>query len=262
MQIASARKAEGVTRTIAAAAVAALIAPGVGASAAPTERLAAPDFPPIAVEERDGRLTGPFPDLMREIARRIGHSGEMEVLPLARLNDIAVAQPNILFAVGRNPWRELSYQWVFCFGTDHLAIISHPRAPIRRIEEATADKTIAVMIGSTMETLAMVTGIGTTVSVRSDELALEMVAAKRVNGWLAYAGSALHLIEKTHRRETDFVFSEPVRPMRYYLGTGLTTPVETVQRWRTAFDSLRADGTYERILAPYAPKVLPCASAD
>ena len=52
-------------------------------------------------------------ELLREMAKRVGHSGKVEIVPFARALNIAETEADVLcFSIGRNPTREALFQWV------------------------------------------------------------------------------------------------------------------------------------------------------
>jgi polar amino acid transport system substrate-binding protein len=229
------------------------------ANAADEIRLLAVIFPPIAIDEGDGGLSGLYIDSMREIAKRVGHGGEIEVLPLARLNEIAATEKNVIACVARSPERESKYQWIRQYGYDHMVLVTRKGEKFATLDDFPRTRTIGVSIGSSMEAVARRHGHDNLIRANSERANAEMLSAGRIDGWIAYRGTATYMFRRVNLKPGDFEFSEPVATMNYFIAASPGTPIETVQTWGAAFDAIVADGTYGKFYERYKDMIYPLA---
>jgi polar amino acid transport system substrate-binding protein len=240
---------------VAAAAVTLLTGP---ASAGEPLRFAATAFPPVTEMAQDGTLTGPGPEALRQIARRMGLDAEPMALPINRLMEIALKEPNVIVTLSRSPEREARFQWISCGGQDRSVVVSLAGRPFLRIEDIPLDQPLATVLGSTQDHVIRRSGFTNIVHVHTDEQGLELLIAGRVAGWLTYRGVASLLLRKTKRSPGSVAMSESLGVTRFYTATGPATPAATIEAVRAAEESLRADGSRQRLLDSYAGLIEPC----
>lgn len=227
--------------------------------AADNVRLLTVIFPPVSIDEGDGRLSGLYVETMREAARRVGHSGQFDVLPLARMNEVAAKEPNTIACIARGPERETKYQWIRPYGYDHMVLVTLKGVRYRSFDDLPKTKSLAVSAGSSMEAAAHRHGYENLSVAKTERAAFELLMAKRVDGWVAYRGTALFLLKQMNLQPDAFDFSAPFATMNYYIAASPGTPVETVRAWGEAFDSIVADGTYIALYDRYRDMIEPLA---
>jgi polar amino acid transport system substrate-binding protein len=229
------------------------------ASAADDVRLLTVIFPPVAIDDGDGKLSGLYVDSMREVAKRVGHSGEIEVMPLARLNEVTKSEKNVVACVARSPEREPNYQWIRQYGYDHMVLITPKGAKYATVGDFPKTKSLGVSIGSSMEAAARRAGFENLTQVKTERANAEMLAAGRIDGWVAYRGTATYLFKQMNAKPEDFEYSAPIATMNYYFAASLSTPAETAEKWGKAFDAMVADGTYDTFYQRYKDMIFPLA---
>jgi polar amino acid transport system substrate-binding protein len=91
-------------------------APLTGAETQPvsdTVTLLTENTPPVNYLDANGKPAGLSVELVREMAKRVGHSGRIKVVPWARGYKDLQAKPNIaLFSTYRSVARESLFKWV------------------------------------------------------------------------------------------------------------------------------------------------------
>lgn len=229
------------------------------ARAADGVRLLAVVFPPVAIDEGDGRLSGLYIDTMRDLARRLGHSGAFEVLPLARLNEVAATEPNVIGSIARGPERESKYQWIRPYGYDHIVLVTLKGARYRTFDDLPKTKALAVSAGSSMEAAAHRHGFENLSVVKTERAAADMLISGRADGWVAYRGTASFMLKRLNLGPDAFEFSAPFATMNYYIAASPGTPAPAVRAWGEAFDAMVADGTYARLFERYRGMIEPLA---
>jgi len=236
--------------------VVALLIPSVVRAAEP--RFVTAIFPPLAMEAADGSLTGLAPETLREIARRLGATGSVEILPSARVTQLTRSTPNMILTQARTPERERDLRWIGCGSVDATVLVSRRDRPYLKIAETPRDATLAVLHGSTNEVWAREAGFTNIVTIRADESGPAMVRGGHVDGWLTYRSAAMWRMDAEERDADRLVISDPARSVSLWLAASLSTPPERVERWRGVFTAMRRDGTVARLLERYGGNTLPC----
>ncbi len=79
--------------------------------------------PPPTVSEI-GEPRGLVYEVVREMARRIGHSGTVEFMGWTHAQEVALIEPNVgILALTRSPEREPFYNWMVNIVTDDLILV-------------------------------------------------------------------------------------------------------------------------------------------
>jgi polar amino acid transport system substrate-binding protein len=81
----------------------------------------------------------------------------------------------------------------------------------------------------------------------------EWMNAKRlkdraIDAWVAPRLMVIHAVREVRGNLDVLQFGQIVRPSDLYLATSRDLPDEQARRWQAAFEAMRADGTYERIV--------------
>src|SRR3954468_5033982 len=133
---------------------------GTGMPAAAQElRLLAAELPPYTYHEppptisENGRAMGIVDEAVREIARRVGHSGTIEYMPWARAQELAMRGPRVgILALTRSPEREARYRWAQRILTDDLVLAGGTGVDVSDLERV-RERPIGVLLRSGAEVL-------------------------------------------------------------------------------------------------------------
>jgi polar amino acid transport system substrate-binding protein len=204
--------------------------------------------PPASTAEQPGPGRGVIHALATELARRVGHSGRIEYLPWFRAQEIAQSEPNTgILAITRTPEREPHYRWLLKLLTDDLVLVGAPGVDVSDLSKV-RDRPVGVLQRSGAE--ALLRGLGfTKVSPQPEEwMNAKRMKERRIDAWVAPRLMVGHAVREVRGNLDVLQFGQIVRPSDLYLATSRDLPDAEAQRWQAAFDAMRADGSYARIV--------------
>lgn len=225
-------------------------------------RMAGVIFPPVVIDEGGNKLSGLYYDVMKEIAGRLGEKQELEIYPLQRLNEVGKTEKNVILTVGCNPTRVNDYRWLRAYGNDQMVLVTPKTRKGGAIDTYPKDLRIGVGIGSSMEVAAKAAGFTNLIPIRTEKSAADMLAAGRLDGWVAYHGTAVYTFQQENMKADDFEYSSPLTKAVYFIVASNETPKEVSDKWGKAFDAIVADGTYDKYYQKYASMVSPLGTSD
>jgi polar amino acid transport system substrate-binding protein len=207
------------------------------------------DLPPLNYIN-DGTLVGPSVEIVKEIQRRIGSKEKLQVYPWARAYQIALEEKNVmLFSVSHTPEREKKFKWIGPLATkrDILVAKKGSKLAINSLEDAKRVRRIGVLRDDTKEEFLEIHGFNNLEPVSDERKNARKLMLGRIDLWVFkkpglkivcdLAGIDVNAVEEVfHLRETsvDIAFS-------------LNTPDAIVEKWRSTFADMLADGTVASI---------------
>ena len=226
-----------------------------GGSAHAELRLLAAELPPYtyqvpsaSVSEQPGPGRGVIHALVAELARRVGHSGRIEYLPWFRAQEIARAEPNIgILALTRSPEREPHYRWLIELLRDDLVLVGSPGVDVSDLARV-RDRPVGVLAQSGAEALLRSLGFTRIAPQREEWMNARRIKERRIDAWLAPRLMIGHAVREVQGNLDVLQFGQIVRPSGLYLATSRDLPEAEAQRWLAAFEAMRADGAYQRIV--------------
>lgn len=230
-------------------------------------RLLAAELPPYtyqvpsaSVSEQPGPGRGVIHSLAAELARRVGHSGRIEYLPWFRAQEIAQTEPMVgILALTRTPEREPRYRWLIKLLGDDLVLVGSPGVDVSDLSKV-RERPVGVLRFSGAEALLRSLGFAK-LSPQSEEwMNAKRLKDRRIDAWIAPRLMVVHAVREVQGNLDVLQFGQVVRPSDLYLATSRDLPDAEARRWLAAFDAMRADGSYERIVRQnLAPPVDPVA---
>ncbi len=208
----------------------------------------------------DGVTPGPATDLVRMALERAGIPAQLGAYPWARAYDMALNAPNVLiYLLVRTPEREPLFLWtaeILPLKYHLYRLSDRPEVAVSKLDDARR-----YPIGVIRD------------DVRHRYLAQQgftmlTVAARREDNFQRLLRRQVDLLPMTDVDAADICRQfKPACPgltrvatldaltLGAYLAYSRGTPEELVVRTRAAFESLRADGTVQRLLARVDPNV-------
>lgn len=231
----------------------ALLLSGALASASADElRILTSELVPYSYVE-DGVQKGMIHDAVAEMAKRAGHSGKMEFLPLGRAQNYAQTEKaTALFPVARIEAREKQYTWIVPIFQDEFLLFKRDDSTVDISSVATAKNLrVGYNRGSPAERFLKENGFTAIEDASSEEATAKKLMAGRIDAWVTASTVARFTMgrigEKPQRLKTGFVFA---RPNLHLAGSLDIAPAE-VERWKAALASMQSDGSYARIMGKY-----------
>lgn len=231
--------------------------------AARSVRIYTEDFAPFNYITDTG-LTGAGADVVREMARRLGHDGKFEILPWKRALQIVDDTPGTaVFSMVRTAEREPEYKWVgpIIVTRGWLYKMTDSDLDIRGLEDARKVAAIGVQAGGAAERILHEKGFKNLASLYTPGNALQLLASDRIDLWEA---SDLVMEHQRRKFEIDPSEIEPVIGLgtyELYLAFSPQTPDFVVAPWQRALDELQGDGTFAEIGRKYGV-IIPSEEAE
>jgi polar amino acid transport system substrate-binding protein len=225
------------------------IAPGIF-------QLVTEEYPPITFM-RDGKPSGFVTDMVREIAARQGIPDNIRLSSWKNAYNMALLHPKVvLFSAERTPERENLFQWVGPVGKNSAILYAKKGSGIRirSLEEAKTVGAIATTTNWFTEQHLKREGFKNLRSspdarenvrqLMKGEVQLSIFTDITIPEIVSEAGYGMHDLEPVFTvLQTDF-----------YIAISRDTPAEVVREWQSTLDSLKQDGSFEKMYRSYLPE--------
>ena len=206
--------------------------------------------PPPTVAE-DGQPMGLVYEVVREVARRVGNPETVEFLPWPRAQALAMAGPDVgILAVTRSPEREPLYRWIFNVVTDDLVLAGLPGTALDALD-AFKDRPVGVLRSSGAERLLHDQGFGRVLPAAEEWTNADRLRRREIDAWLAPRLMVAWAWRETMGDPAQLAIGPVVRPSEIWFAGSPGIEPEIAALWTRHFEAVRADGTYDRILARY-----------
>lgn len=192
-------------------------------------------------------------ELMAEIARRVGHSGKIQLYPLARALMVAASTPGTLVApVSRIPAREKQYQWQVPILEDDFVVVTNKdsRADISSLE-AVRKLALGVVRDGAGARLAEAANFDRVSLVAHDDLNARKLNMGRIDAWLSSWNGILSAQRHVGLSADGLRRGVVVMRVKIYLASSPELDPALMADWRAALDAMVRDGTYSRLLRKY-----------
>jgi len=228
----------------------------------PTSLLAQPltiyceNDPPSQIQNPDNSLSGFAVDLVREIQRRVHNDDPIEMVTWARGYYDIQKYPNVLlFSMARTAERNSLFQWIGPILESQYGfyVKADSKIVINSLEDAKKIRTIGVIHDDVRDLFLTKAGF-TNLDRRTDNNAnIKKLMTGRID---AYAGSPTGIadaLKSAGFHVTDVKLAFVFLKSQSFIAASRATSTGVVQAWNDALDALKADGTFEAILAKYYP---------
>ncbi|MDG4718193.1 MULTISPECIES: substrate-binding periplasmic protein [Thalassospira] len=211
-------------------------------------------FPPYVIYDEDThKAYGPAVDVINQVCMTSAMDCEIMVEPWARAYATAIENPDtLIFSIARRPDREMQFKWIGTVAPYHVRLFSIAGSGVPETENWRELSSYHVA-GQLRDVKAQyLENAGFDIEmVPSAEATIRMLFANRAK---LIAGDALSLPYRVRMLGEDsqrlqVVASIPELSSDLYLAASLSTDDAIVTRLRTALESLKADGSYDRIWA-------------
>jgi polar amino acid transport system substrate-binding protein len=236
-------------------ALAALVLSGSSASAQ-SMKVYTELSPPNQFNGPDGKLTGIAVDLVQEIQKRIGNKDPIEVVPWARGYQEVQNDPNvILFTMARTKDRNPLFRWVgpvvestYCFYAK-----ADSKLVVKSLDDAKKLGSIGVYRNDVRDLFLTKAGFTNLDRSTDNETNVKKVMAGRLDVFASARNGVSELAKAAGFKAEDFKEIFPFFKVQLYITLSKATPESTITAWTNAFESLKKDGTFERIYKKYLP---------
>ncbi|MGF1740607.1 transporter substrate-binding domain-containing protein [Vibrio profundum] len=211
------------------------------------------EIPPYSMVE-NGVQTGISVDVVREMARRVGQNDQFRFLPWARAQNTASRKD--LFGItplSRTPDREKKFTWVAPIpeiNNDYVLVSIDKKININKLDDI-VNLTVGVQRGTPAQEMLKKAGFISIEPVNFEEQNVEKLRKGRIKLWAIprLVGKYVYKTRGYNPDELNFgyVLSRPV----IYFAASKSISVSDMNKWKEALDTMRADGTFEKIISKY-----------
>ncbi|MBL4786114.1 MAG: transporter substrate-binding domain-containing protein [Cohaesibacteraceae bacterium] len=237
--------------------LAATLMPGMSAFASATEvRILTEDFEPFDYME-DGELKGIAVAIVREMNKRVGYTGEIEVLPWKRAYKMTEKIPNVgLFSMARVGSREGKFQWVGpLFAMNETVFIdANSDVKIENLDDLRNVDSVLMQAGGGAQKMSKKAGLENIMEVHdAGKLAFMLLKGRTVAVVMPDVAMA-HELKKQGKDSTAVRSVGTYGRLGLYLSFSNATAKDVVKKWEDAYASMVTDGTLAKIRAEYLPE--------
>lgn len=205
---------------------------------------------------QNGRVAGPATEIVEQTLRRAGlNDYRIDLYPWARAQDLALREPFVLiYLIARTPERENRFRWVGEIKRSRYFLYALPNRTdihVAQLDDARA-WTIGVVRDDVRQQALMKRGF-TRLAVSAQPLEnLRKLLYRQVDLVALTEGEARLLCAEARQDCSGLARLMPLDDIavELYMAYSLATPEDIAARTRSAFESLRADGTLLRVMGP------------
>jgi polar amino acid transport system substrate-binding protein len=214
--------------------------------------------PPLNYTEdgtETGKLTGQAVEIVREVQKRIGDTTPIEVMPWARGYKLAQTEPNVmLFSTTRTEAREALFQWVGPVGFNEWVFLAKKDSPIKvaSLDDAKKAGSVGAYQNDSRELFLKDQGFTNIDTSDDPETILKKMLLGRNDLWLTDLAEYRSLAKKQGVDPSELMPVFTVKKTELYMAFSKAAPAEVVQKWSKAIDDMKADGTYNAIIAKWS----------
>ncbi len=210
------------------------------------------EYPPFNYTE-DGKLTGLATEVLLEVAKKVGHPVDIEVLPWARAyGTIQKKEGQILYSMTRTEAREDLFKWVGPVATNKWVMFAKKGSglSVGSLDDAKKVKAIGTYKDDAAETFLKEQGFANLDSVIDDEQNVPKLMAGRIQLWIV--GELQGIYKAKGKGVSDQLEKVlDVKDTQLYIAFSKNTPDEVIVKWQAAMDEMKADGSYDTLVKKY-----------
>ena len=223
-----------------------------GGAIAADYKIMTEEYPPFNYTD-GGKITGLSTEVMFEIAKRIGHHTDIEVLPWARAYGLIQKKGGqILYSMTRTEAREDLFKWVGPVSANKWVLFAKKGSglSISSLEDAKKVKKIGAYKDDAAESFLKAEGFTNLDSVVKDEQNVPKLMAGRIDLWIVGELQGIHKA-KAKGVSGDLEKVLDVKDTQLYIAFSKDASDEDIAKWQKALDDMKADGSYDIILKKY-----------
>jgi polar amino acid transport system substrate-binding protein len=208
------------------------------------------EYPPLNFSLDGGQsISGSSTDLMREVMKRSGLTGNFTLYPWQRAYNMALKdKDSCVFSTTRTEAREKLFKWVGPLSSSSWVLFARAGSPIRaRTLEEARPYTIGSYQGDAKAVYLKENNF-TVDEASNEEQNIRKLQAGRIELWATASDSGPWLAKKLNIEiRPVLTFNE----VYLYAACNLAVPDADIAKMNDAIRSIKADGTYRRIMKAY-----------
>ncbi len=235
------------------ATVIALLLPTV-TNASPNITLLTENTPPVNYLDKNQNPAGISVELVREMARRVGDPGIIQVVPWARgYKDARELANTALFSTAWSPERDSLFKWVGPLLTKEVVLYKARgnKLLISTLDDARKVDRVGAYRDDSKEQLLIKTGFTNLDSTLDDNANPKKLVAGRIDLWVSTSIQAGPTCVLAGINPLDIEPTLTLKKQLMYLAFSTATDDAVVAKWQQAFDAMMLDGTVKKIHLKY-----------
>ncbi|MCQ6255124.1 ABC transporter substrate-binding protein [Pseudomonas sp. Q11] len=227
------------------------------AAAEASLRIVTEELPPYNMTQ-NGRVTGMSTEVVQAVLKEVGVEASIQPMPWARAYELALNESNVLiYSIARTPAREALFQWVGAIAPTQWYLYSLAERPVKlnSLEDAHGHQ-IATVNQDVGEQYLVSEGFRIGKDLQSSnkyEHNYRKLKVDHVELWISNELNALYLTRQ-NGEDPDKVLVRSLALPELSSQDGLSmafsrkTPAATVERFRSALETIRRNGVYDAIM--------------
>ncbi|WLH15025.1 transporter substrate-binding domain-containing protein [Pseudomonas hefeiensis] len=220
-------------------------------------RIVTEELPPYNMTQ-NGRVTGMSTEVVQAVLKEVGVEASIQPMPWARAYELALNESNVLiYSIARTPAREALFQWVGAIAPTQWYLYSLAERPVKlnSLEDAHGHQ-IATVNQDVGEQYLVSEGFRIGKDLQSSnkyEHNYRKLKVDHVELWISNELNALYLTRQ-NGEDPDKVLVRSLALPELSSQDGLSmafsrkTPAATVERFRSALETIRRNGVYDAIM--------------
>lgn len=206
--------------------------------------------PPSSFIGAAGKPQGFAIDMVRAIQQEVGNADDILFVPEVRAMKIAEDTPNVvLFGFSRTEEREQDFYWITPLARKSWVLYAHESAPVTlaSLDEAKVLERIGVVRGDVRATHLKTHGFRNIDEVAYHELNVKMLKNQRIDLLYYEPLGMAYASKKLGMDPAEFTEVLITGMSEVWVLMSKSTDAEIAQRWQTAAQKLRKNGSFEQI---------------
>lgn len=208
--------------------------------------------PPYSFTGKDGKPTGFGVDIVTEIQRRIkGKEYRVEIYPWSRAYKTILENPNVVvFSMSRTKEREDLFQWVGPIVENDWVLIGKKGSGIKiaDLEEAKKLASIGTVRDYAWTSYLRNQGFKNLQEVTVRKVNVLKLNLDRLQAFVSADSSYASEIEQNGLNPDDYEILLRFSTVQMYIAHSKATDKKVVERWQSALNDMKKDGTFAKIL--------------
>lgn len=212
------------------------------------------NFPPYNFVGTDGKVTGQSTEMVQELLKRTGQEATIELLDFSESYDLTLVGPNTaLYSAARTPQREHLFKWAGPIGTWDYTFYAPAGSnqALNGIDDAKAMGVICVVQNDARHQYLLGAKFSNIETAENDAKCAQMLKAGNATLWFGSDSSYSGTMADAGLSESDFTSLLSVPAYDLYIAFNKNIPDDYVAKWQSELDAMKADGSYQAILAKY-----------
>lgn len=226
---------------------------GFGSACATDFKIMTEEYPPFNFSDGE-KITGLSTEVITEVAKRVGHPTDIEMLPWARAYGLIQNKDGlILYSMTRTEAREELFKWVGPVAANKWVLFAKKGSEytISSLADAKNVRKIGTYKDDAAESYLQAEGFGNLESVVNDEQNVLKLMAGRIDLWIVGEFQGIHRAKMKGVDSDKLQKVLDVKDTQLYIAFSKETEDAVVAKWQKALDEMKADGTYDTIVKKY-----------